>query len=844
MKLRMVARHGFATFIVLVLVHIVGWGATAQWSKAASLLTIDARSPVAPPETDYLEMGSTAAATSPTGRTLSVNSRYLVLDGKPWLPVMGEFHFTRYPERYWEEEILKMKAGGVQIVATYVFWIHQEEVEGQFDWSGRRNLREFVELCGKHGMYVYPRIGPWAHGEVRNGGLPDWLLKKGPVRVNDRAYLSYVRQYYDQIGQQLKGLLWKQGGPVIGIQLENEYSDRSASGGAAHISELKRLAMAAGLDVPLYTVTGWDNAVYPPRQVIPVFGGYPDDFWSGSLQEAPPDVEGTYQFHVSPAPADTGILQGASGQSKQPQLWHYPRFTAELGGGMAVAYHRRPVIYADDIAPTALVQLGSGINLLGYYMFQGGTNPEGKLTTLQESQATGYSNDLPVKSYDFQAPLREFGQMNGSFRPLKVIHQFVADFGSYLAPMTASLPETGAGGKQSATALRVAARTAGNHGFIFFNNYLRNYPLPKQRDVQVLLKLPSETITVPRSPVNIPSQSCFFWPVNLDLGGTLLKYATAQLFARMDDKKIAYYFFVASPGIATEFVFDAPTISSVTARTGNISRQGGRTYVEGVTPSTGVALQLHTHSGKRVRIVLLSEQQAENSWKISVGGQAHMLMTLADLFSDDDTIHLRSRNADGLSFSIFPKLDKRARATVPLQKGVSEGIFAHYILRVKPSHPQIKIEPVRDAAPSSPVKLGRYWEWRHSAVAAAPDDKDFEKAAIWRLTFPNTTLQGLSDIFLDIDYVGDAGRLYEGSRLLDDNFYNGTAWEIGLKRYAPQVWDKGLELKILPLRKDAPIYIPKAAWPDFGGKSEIVKAGSISLQAEYEVELNLAGPAR
>jgi beta-galactosidase len=83
-----------------------------------------------------------------------VNSRYLMLDGKPWLPVMGEFRYTRYPERYWEEGILKMKAGGVQIVATYVFWIHHEEVEGHFDWSGPRDLHRFVELCGKHGMYV------------------------------------------------------------------------------------------------------------------------------------------------------------------------------------------------------------------------------------------------------------------------------------------------------------------------------------------------------------------------------------------------------------------------------------------------------------------------------------------------------------------------------------------------------------------------------------------------------------------------------------------------------------------------------------------------------------------
>jgi beta-galactosidase len=143
---------------------------------------------------------------SPAGHAIEANSQYLTLDGKPWLPVMGEFHFSRYPEPYWEEELLKMKAGGVQIVATYLFWIHHEEIEGQFDWSGQRDLRRFIQLCQKHGLYVFLRIGPWSHGEVRNGGFPDWLLTKGVTRRNDPQYLSYVRRYFGQVGDQVKGL--------------------------------------------------------------------------------------------------------------------------------------------------------------------------------------------------------------------------------------------------------------------------------------------------------------------------------------------------------------------------------------------------------------------------------------------------------------------------------------------------------------------------------------------------------------------------------------------------------------------------------------------------------------
>jgi hypothetical protein len=167
-------------------------------------VTIDATKP-SQAVLSNLPMGGT----SPSGHTIAVNNRYLTLDGKPWLPVMGEFHYSRYPEQYWEEQLLKMKAGGVQIVSTYVFWIHHEEIEGQFDWSGRRDLRHFIELCQKYGLYAHVRIGPYAHGEVRNGGLPDWIFAKGPVRKNDPVYLSCVRRYFAEIGTQLKGLFWQ-----------------------------------------------------------------------------------------------------------------------------------------------------------------------------------------------------------------------------------------------------------------------------------------------------------------------------------------------------------------------------------------------------------------------------------------------------------------------------------------------------------------------------------------------------------------------------------------------------------------------------------------------------------
>ena len=106
-------------------------------------------------------------ATNPDGKTLLVDGMGLIVDGHPVLPVMGEMHFSRVPRKDWRREIRKMKAGGVTIVASYIFWIHHEDdQEGVWNWSDNRDLRRFVEICQEEGMMVVLRVGPWCHGEA------------------------------------------------------------------------------------------------------------------------------------------------------------------------------------------------------------------------------------------------------------------------------------------------------------------------------------------------------------------------------------------------------------------------------------------------------------------------------------------------------------------------------------------------------------------------------------------------------------------------------------------------------------------------------------------------------
>lgn len=782
-------------------------------------IVIDARTASAAPRPLPFRLGGT----SPDGHTLSANQRYLTRDGLPWFPVMGEFHYSRYPASDWEQEILKMKAGGIQVISTYVFWIHHEEIEGQFDWSGQRDLRRFVQLCARHGLYVWIRIGPWDHGEVRNGGLPEWLLTKTAVRQNDPEYLKYVTRFFGQIGEQTKGLLWKDGGPIIGVQLENEYSARGPGKGEEHILRLRQIALDAGLDAPFYTVTGWDGAVIPSRDLLPVFGGYPDGFWWRSLGELPPNPN----YFFTKIRCQENVAENL--MSLHPEIdaldEKYPFLTAEMGGGMELSYHRRPLMTADDTAAMELVKLGDGVTMYGYYMFHGGTNPDGKRTTLQESQATGYPNDLPVKNYDFQAPLGEFGQTHSSFGVLKTFHLFLNDFGSELAPMTSYFPDRVPASLRDVETPRLAARLQGDHGFLFINNYQRTYPLPERRDFQVDLKLPGKTITIPRSPITIPSGAYTFWPVNFAFGHSLLRYATAQLLCKLASENT--YVFFAVPGIPAQFAFEENGADVVETPGSHVERQAGLVYVDISTPGTKSVIQLLDRNGKRINIVVLSREQARNLWKLHFGGRERLILSPSQLYTENDRLILSGTDTSELKAGIYPALNKPADG---FEESGNDGIFRTYKARIKPVEFTAKIEKLADPGMDPPLKMGK-------DTVLMPDESAFDQAAKWRIHIPDLRSSTVSDFLLRINYQGDIARVYADGKLLTDDFYSGQPLVIGLTKTSAHSLSP-LELRILPLQSDAPIYLPSAARPTIPSKGQVATVISVELTPVYREVLN------
>lgn len=517
---------------------------------------------------NHLNMGGK----NPKGEEINVTSRYFTRNGKPWIGVMGEFHFSRYSRENWHRELAKMKAGGITIVSTYLFWIYHEEIEGKMDFGGDNDIRAFIEECKDVGLDVVIRIGPWAHGECRNGGFPDWLLKKDyKLRDNNEEYLAIVKKWYQSIYNEVKGLFYKDGGNIIAVQIENEFVDN-----AEHLAKLKEIAVECGFIAPIYTVTGWNSASgakIPVDEVVPVFGGYCEAPWENHMNRLSPSPHYFFNRMRNDSAIGTDLIAKTQSDGWQLPYERYPFATCELGGGIEVTHHRRPIIKPMDIYAVSLVKLGDGNNLVGYYMYHGGTNKIGELSTFNETKATGYPNDYPILSYDFQAPLSEYGEVREQYGLLNMLHMFVNDFGEEFAPMIA-VDSGNTVAADDTNSLRYGMRTDGKSGFVFVNHYQR---LTELADIENAV-ISAENVEFP--PIDVKGEVSFFMPFNMKMGDSVLEYATAQPLCKCGET----YFFAEIPNIKAEYKFSKGSANIVTVPFENakyMRKLNGTVYIGG-----------------------------------------------------------------------------------------------------------------------------------------------------------------------------------------------------------------------------------------------------------------------
>lgn len=715
----------------------------------------------------------------PSGNELGFTNYYMEINGKPFFAISGECHYSRVSEEQWEDSILKMKMGGINIVSIYIFWNHHEEEEGVFRFDGNRNVRKFLELCGKHGMYAIIRIGPFDHGEVRNGGLPDWLYGKPfEVRSNNPGFMGYTRRLYHQLAKQFEGLYYKDGGPVIGTQIENEYMHSAApwemttgvtnewipggSDGVEYMKELKKIAMEEGIITPFYTCTGWGGAAAPTDEMIPLWGGYA--FWPWIFYdysgEHPVTPEYIYRdYHNNDVPETYNFKPTYEPES-------LPYACCEMGGGMACFYNYRFQLPYESVDAMANIKLAGGCNFLGYYMYRGGTNPKGvKSPYLNECQC-------PKLSYDFQAAIGEYGQLRPSYYRLKALHMLVKNFEETFCRMVTVLPE---GSQEIEPAdvkpLRYAVRTNGAEGFLFLNNYQDHVECSPKKGETVTVKLPEKEITFPD--ISLAAGEEAVLPFEMDVEGYRLNYARVQPLSMIREEKRSICFFFMPEGMEPVYVWDGGNIESVDGR------KTEKTAVT-VTPASDKMSSYTLRGGDReVEIVTLTRQQSFMFYETEVKGRKTAILCDGPFFSDGTCFHIESTSdQEETMLLVYPSCELEEVNAVP-------GIFE-----------------------TQPSEFG---EWKGLKLCWNSDrlkaqSLDIMQCGPYRyVTHIPEEYGECKDALMQVEYTGDIGHAFMDGELVADNFCNQATWEIGLKEALKPGMGTEMTFLITPLKKSVKV---------------------------------------
>lgn len=680
-------------------------------------------------------------ATSPQGEIFSVNNWYFERNGKPWFPLMGEFHYWRYPDTYWEEQIIKMKSAGLQIVATYVYWGAHEKPKGVWSWEGSLNLKKFVEICKKHNIYVWLRPGPYINADVRGRGFPDWIDGMRGKRRNTPAYLAETEKYFAQVGMQTKGLYFSEGGPIIGVQLENEY----ASGDRTHISNLRSMAQKSGIDPVYWSVTANSVFQHEIMEVLPLQGAYCYRGW-----EAGKKLTNDFLF------GDDQWIMGMDLGGLYYPLDSFPRGTCEQGGGMQETFIGRFVVQPSVIEAHAVTQYGRGINMLGYFMFQGGTQYPG--TELPQDDGSNMPSGL--MSYNYQAPLGEFGEVNESYHYLKLHHLFLQDFGGRIV---STLPVPSPAPVKNATdlsTLRYAGRfNAKGEGFVFVGN-TQNYRQMTEKKLAFNIALPSGNLQFPKQQVTMKDSRVAIWPINFSFNDVKVNYATAQVLCKTDTKDAHYLFMYETEGIYPEIGLDEATIRNISATGWNIDKSEKGKYIL-TTKTIENPVNIINKKGEKIIINVLSRKEAEHAWKYEYSGQEYLFISNADLMFSDHTIEARQFANPSFSIKVFPQADfvkgKWGKPIIDKSK-----LFYQYNI------PRKKV--------TVPVKTSRIND------------------SVWIVQASGKLPQQLSDVFININFKGNLITANLQGKQVADQINIGRNWLVGLKRFFPAIQKEKLQL--------------------------------------------------
>jgi beta-galactosidase len=316
------------------------------------------------------------------GHSFTVEHGQFLLDGKPFQIISGEMHYARVPRAYWRDRLRMAKAMGLNSITTYVFWNEHEPKPGVFDFSGNNDVAEFIREAQHEGLYVILRPGPYSCAEWEFGGFPSWLLKDHSmvVRSSDPNFVKAARTWLLRLGQEVAPLQIGSGGPIIAVQVENEYG--SYGNDHAYMEAIHHILMDAGFTkAQLYTADGADQ--------LP----------NGSLPELPAVIN-----------FGTGDAKGEFAKLKKLRP-DGPFMSGEYWAGWfdhwgAPHETRSPEQEAGEI--DWMLRQGFSLSM---YMFHGGTS----FGWMNGANSNGKNYEPDVTSYDYDAPLDESGRPTAKY---------------------------------------------------------------------------------------------------------------------------------------------------------------------------------------------------------------------------------------------------------------------------------------------------------------------------------------------------------------------------------------------------------------------------------------------
>ena len=328
----------------------------------------------------------TSVVSAQSRHSFALAKKDFLLDGKPYQIISGEIHPARIPKEYWRHRIQMAKAMGCNTIAAYVFWNYHEQEEGKFDFaSENRDIAAFVKLVQEEGMWVLLRPGPYVCAEWEFGGLPPYLLRIPDIKVRclDPRYMAATERYIKALSEQVKGLQVTNGGPILMVQVENEYG--SFGNDKQYLYKLKELWEQNGINVPFYTADGPVSALLE----------------AGSVPGAAIGL-------------DSGSSEGdfAAANKQNPDV---PSFSSESYPGWLTHWGEkwaRPDKAGIVKEVKFLMDTKRSFNL---YVIHGGTNFG--FTAGANSGGKGYEPDLT--SYDYDAPINEQGGATEKYMALR-----------------------------------------------------------------------------------------------------------------------------------------------------------------------------------------------------------------------------------------------------------------------------------------------------------------------------------------------------------------------------------------------------------------------------------------